>query len=279
MRSRNLISPYSTEYYLTDCEGFIQFNNSKGKVLGKRLKKIFSQAAPKAGMRILDVGCGRGELALNCGLSKAHTWGIDSSEDAIGICIKTRALWKKDYPWIEKYVQFIHGDVCSWRFEEKSFDLILLSDIVEHLEPPRLKKMLAGIAPALKTDGKVIIHTSPNKYYIPVTGRLFSFISKGLYLFSDNEKNPVRRLPWDIRKILPAGLQKDIHVNEQSSIGLKRALKNAGFKVDRIWFELNPHYMDALFSDTRGFRIINFLKKNIPIKHLFYADLFCIARI
>ena len=36
--------PYDKKYFLSECDGYVQFKNSKGKVLGKRLKKIFELA-------------------------------------------------------------------------------------------------------------------------------------------------------------------------------------------------------------------------------------------
>jgi hypothetical protein len=74
-------------------------------------------------------------------------------------------------------------------------------------------------------------------------------------------------------------MQKNVHLNEQSCFGLKRAINQSGLKTEKIWMELNPHYIDFFFGDSRAFAIINILKKSIPVKHFFYADLFCIASV
>ena len=226
-------------------------------------------------MQVLDAGCGRGELVLHSAIRRARSIGIDISADAINICNSTLSFWKKEFPWVERFAEFQKMDVVQIDFEKTSFDVVFLSDVVEHLESESLEKLLRKIKKVLKSRGKLIIHTSPNKYYIPVTGGLFSIISRILNPFNKSENHII---PWNIRKVLPRGLQSDVHLNELSSFSIRRVLKKAGLKAERIWFELNPHYIDHLFSDKRGFQIINRIKRIIPLKHLFYADLYCIAR-
>ena len=70
------ITVYNRDYFFSECDGYIQFANSRGKVLCKRLKKIFELANIKPEMNILDLGCGRGELVLHSTLKKANAWGI-----------------------------------------------------------------------------------------------------------------------------------------------------------------------------------------------------------
>ncbi len=53
---------YSREYLLSTCDGYKDYNIYQGKKLPFRLQKAFALASPKSGMRILDYGCGRGEL-------------------------------------------------------------------------------------------------------------------------------------------------------------------------------------------------------------------------
>jgi ubiquinone/menaquinone biosynthesis C-methylase UbiE len=262
---------YDRDYYLSECDGCLQFNNSRGKVLGKRLKKMLELAAPEPGMRLLDVGCGRGELVLHGALAGASAWGIDGAAEAIAICRETLNFWKAEYPEIDQYARFGQADGRHLAFGDGFFDTAMLADVVEHLAPDILKQTLQEIKRVLKRGGRIVIHTSPNKYYIPVTGRLFALVSRLLY-------GRGHLIPWRIRPRLPRGLQPDVHVNEQSRGSLERILKKTGFRVEKTWFELNPHYIDALFPDQRGFRFINALKGVLPLKHLFYADLYCIAR-
>jgi 2-polyprenyl-3-methyl-5-hydroxy-6-metoxy-1,4-benzoquinol methylase len=268
---------YKREYYMSDCDGHIQFKNSRGKVLGKRLKKIYLLASIRAGMHVLDIGCGRGELVLKSAANKAYAWGMDVSTDAVHICWETLKFWKKDVPEIDKYACFINQDATELDFNDSFFDVVFLSDIVEHLENKTLLILLKQVKRVLKKNGKVIIHTAPNKYYLPASGIFFYLIARIISQPDSARLSGKKRPSLNLREDLPSGLQKNVHLNEQSGLSLRRTLKKSGLKAEKIWLELNPHYIDRFFTDKRAFHIINFLKKVIPVKHFFYADLYCIA--
>lgn len=270
---------YNREYFLNDCDGHVQFKNSRGKVLGKRLSKMLELTGAEPGMRILDAGCGRGELVLHLGRAKSRACGIDNSAQAIDICRQTLKFWKRDFQDIDRYAGFIGADILHIPFSDGFFDVIVMADVVEHLAAPLLIPALREMRRVLNKGGKLVIHTAPNRYYLPLGGLLFALLSRLLYARPFRRGGSSHLLPWNIRSLMPRGLQPDVHVNEQSSWSLKRALRRSGFRVEKIWFELNPHYIDALFADRRGFLLINALKKMIPVKHLFFAELYCLAGI
>ena len=63
------------------------------------------------------------------------------------------------------YNIFIQGSIYSIPFKENTFDTIVLSGIIEHLENPL--KALKECNRVLKPNGKILIET-PNPYYLPV---------------------------------------------------------------------------------------------------------------
>lgn len=85
----DLESSYTEDYYMNDCGGYESFKKSGGKDLDERLQDVFFLINPSAGEKILDVGCGRGELTYALSKSGADVIGIDYSEAAIGIAKKT----------------------------------------------------------------------------------------------------------------------------------------------------------------------------------------------
>src|SRR5215470_18528879 len=74
---------YTEEYFLTACEGYNEFIASEGEHLSRRLNAAFALAAVEPGMKVLDVGCGRGEILRHCARLGADAYGIDYAVVAV----------------------------------------------------------------------------------------------------------------------------------------------------------------------------------------------------
>lgn len=85
----DLQGTYTESYYLTDCGGYDIFLASNGHNAEMRLQNVLALAAPRPGERILDIGCGRGELSYLLAQSGADVTGVDYSADAIRIARRT----------------------------------------------------------------------------------------------------------------------------------------------------------------------------------------------
>ena len=70
-------SLYTEEYFLTACEGYDVFIESEGAHLSRRLRDAFALADVRPGMRLLDVGCGRGEILRHCMRLGVEAHGMD----------------------------------------------------------------------------------------------------------------------------------------------------------------------------------------------------------
>jgi SAM-dependent methyltransferase len=93
---------------------------------------------------VLDVGTSTGtNLALLRDMGFRRVTGLDMSEDAIAFC-----AGKGLGP-----VQL--GDACAMPFKDESFDLVLATDVIEHLEDDRAG--LREISRVLTPSGKVLI--------------------------------------------------------------------------------------------------------------------------
>jgi len=98
------------------------------------------------GRRLLDVGCGDGQLLQT---AKSEGWnaaGIDLSEGAVRLCQRRGlAAWKTDF--FEKSL------------DEQRFDVIVMSELIEHVPAPQrfLKR-----AEALLAAQGVLYLTTPN---------------------------------------------------------------------------------------------------------------------
>ena len=259
---------YNKEYYLSDCEGFSQFQKSQGRVLSPRLKKVFRLAELKPGMKVLDIGFGRGELLLQAAKAGAIAFGIEYSEDALKITEEAMKQWVRKNPEIIENCFPLKSNAALLPFKNKVFDVIILSDIIEHLFPEELLKCFKECFRVLKPGGKLVLHTTPNRLFMSVGLRLYQAL--GLMFGRWIGLNPRRKLP--------AGLQKDVHVNEQTLFSLVRVLKKSGFKNPDLWLEKSPQYIYYFFNEDIFVKRIRWFYFLLPVKHFFCSDIFGIVR-
>ena len=184
-------------------------------------QKILSYAgAPHEGKnQCLDIGCSSGYLA-QCLVLKG--WSVT----AIDINIPNDSLTK--YP----HVKFLEGDFLQMT-NEKSYDLVIAGDVIEHLADPHLA--LSKIHDMIKNDGKVIL-SIPNAVNIYM--RLHVLLGK----FNYAER----------------GLLDRSHLRFFTANTAKDMILESGFRVDRITETPLPFY---LFTNNRNQHVINFLMK------------------
>jgi SAM-dependent methyltransferase len=111
-------------------------------------RRLFARELLKAGNRggqeVLDVGSGTGSnLRMLRDLGFANVVGLDNSEEAIRFCAE-KGLAPVRY-----------GDVCAMPFDSDSFDLVLATDVIEHVDEDNLA--LREVARVLRPGGKAII--------------------------------------------------------------------------------------------------------------------------
>ncbi len=92
-------------------------------------------------------------------------------------------------------------DCTQLEFEDDSFDLIFMSDIVEHLSKNDLIKSLNEAKRVLALNGQLIIHTSPN-----------SFMTQPLFFISN-----LFGLKWK---------SQEYHINELNYFSLKKYMSS-----------------------------------------------------
>lgn len=255
---------YNKEYYLSDCEGFSQFQKSQGKVLSPRLKKVFRLAELKPGMKLLDIGFGRGELILQAAKAGTVAFGIEYSEDALKITDEAMKQWTRKNPEINGNCFPLKSNAALLPFKNKVFDVIILSDIIEHLFNDELLNCFKECFRVLKPGGRLVLHTTPNRLFMSVGLRLYQAL--GL-LFG-------RWIGLNPRERLPAGLKKNVHVNEQTLFSLKRLLKKSGFKNPDLWLEKSPQYIYYFLKDDIFVKRVRWFYFLLPVKHFFFSDIF-----
>jgi ubiquinone/menaquinone biosynthesis C-methylase UbiE len=166
---------YNREYFLTECEGHEEFMITHGRVLIPRLRVALELAKVKARTKVLDIGCGRGEVTFHCAYLGAEAHGINYSAAALQIANSIRAELI-DIP--TKDVHLYQANACSLPFANRSFDIVFMLDIVEHLYPKELNQTLQEAHRVLKENGKLIVHTMPNIWYYRLGYPFYRFLQR-----------------------------------------------------------------------------------------------------
>jgi SAM-dependent methyltransferase len=248
---------YDESYFLNACEGHLEFVTSEGRHLSRRLEQAFDAAGVAPGMKVLDVGCGRGEILRHCAEQGADAYGIDYSAIATRIASELASD--------DGRAAVMMADAKVLPFASASFDRVLMFDLVEHLHPWELQRALDEARRVLHPRGRLIIHTAPNAWYdryaYPVVRLVRTVMGEG------------DSYPKDPRAITPANL--DVHVNEQSALSLWSALNRASFRA-RVWLDTPPQHRD----ENILFRVARHMLFNwLPFRWFFEREVFAVARI
>lgn len=271
---------YTGEYYLTNCHGYEDFVESGGRRVGVRFLKALELAGDLRGKRVLDVGCGRGELVVQAALRGGEAWGIDYAPAAVDIAADALASLD-EATRTRTHIQ--HGDVKALPFEDAFFDVVFMLDVVEHLYPAELAQALAGLHRAVRPGGRLVLHTSPNKVFERVVYRHYSrrvnqaaLSLARLLRFRDGLFN---------NTMLPTGpefphdrYEREMHINEQSSGSLRRLVEAHGFGVVHVEF-WEPPARGGYFASRRlnaELAVLDFVRFLRPLSRLSpLSRLFC----
>lgn len=188
------------------------------------------------GDRVLDIGCGRGDLLRALAPTQAKIVGLDYSKDALAIAKKTFSRPENDGAG---NIHLANSDAATLGFADASFDFVFMIDIVEHLYPEQLRECFNECHRVLKEDGRLIVHTSPNKGYndigYPYWERPLNMALNKL--FKQNLLTRPIRNEMDIR----------VHVNEQTPWSLENSLREARF-YPKVW--LGSEYVQPVKKDS-----------------------------
>lgn len=151
---------YSREYYLTDNEGCKEYELGLDEHIHPKFRRALELAMPQYGERVLDIGCGRGELVYYCAKRGCVAQGLDYSADAIAIAQQTLGRLPKE---VQSRVAVAQGDVVAHPLVA-GIDVVFMVDIVEHMYDWQLEAAFKKIYALLSPRGRLII-TTPNDHF------------------------------------------------------------------------------------------------------------------
>ncbi|MDW8065132.1 MAG: class I SAM-dependent methyltransferase [Anaerolineae bacterium] len=252
---------YGEDYFLSACEGYEEFLHTHGEHLSRRLQAAFSVAEVRPGMRVLDVGCGRGEIVRHCARLGACAIGVDYAEAAV----RLSADLLRRAGGLQAPAGLAQADAKFLPFASLVFDRVLMFDVVEHLFPWELRLALQEAYRVLKPGGMLVIHTAPNRWYDAYAYPLVRLVRtlQGLgHLYPPNPR------------ALNVPINEAVHVNEQGPLGLWWALRRAGFRRVKVWLTTPPQNRQEGWI-LRALRHIAF--RWIPFRWFFEREIFAVA--
>lgn len=208
---------YSEELLLRfgSTEEYAEFIQSSGEAVRPRIARALHLADLRPGMRVLDVGCGKGEVTVQAALAGAEVYGLDYAEGSLSLSRASLQVLPEE---TRKRAALIQADAKSIPFSDESFDRIFILDLIEHLHDWELRTALRELHRLLKPGGYVVIHTLPNRWALDAAYPFARFVFRSLPRSPRNE------------------YEKKVHVNEQDIVHVYELLRRAGFAT-RVWLE------------------------------------------
>ena len=215
---------------------------------------IDTYALPRLGAReprtikVLDVGCSIGTMAIEMALRGFASYGVDFDVSALTIA---RQLAAEEGAAVE----FFQGDVAEWRPPMGGIDIALCFDIFEHLHDDELGALLQSLRRVLSDRGSLVFYTFPLQYD---------------YLFFSRDVLHWPLLPWrwlstpafervvrayaaacDTALLLTTGksykerIKAHSHCNPTTRARLEDVLQRAGYRIAHIQtgnlYPFKPH--------------------------------------
>ena len=251
-------SAYDEAYYLHACMGHEEWAADPGAPVCGTYCYALQRAALRAGEVVVDIGTGRGELlaaAMQAGAARAV--GVEYSEAAVALTHRTLDAHGVD-------AEVVLADARAVPLPDGVADLVTLLDVVEHLTGDELAGALREARRLLRSGGRIVAHTFPNRLIYDVTYRLQRLAVPGRR----------RRWPADPR----GELERTMHVNEQTRGSLRRALRTAGFADVQVGFGELIHDAIVPEADRRARTLVHRLAAHRPSRPLGRADLWASGR-
>lgn len=222
---------YTTDYFLTDNDGWREWEKGLDSNLHPKFKRALELAGPVAGKSVLDIGCGRGELIYYCVKNGASALGIDYSQAAIDIAAQTLQRLPLT---LQQKIRVVVGNAESYHFTER-YDVVFMIEVAEHVYDWQFRKTIDRIRSILNPGGRLIIMT-PNYLY----EKWFSPIKRITNIPSNLIKWPLRvirgkyraRSPRDLFgrifkvKVDRGELNRKMHVNVTTRAKLRSYLQD-----------------------------------------------------
>jgi len=132
-------------------------NNLGYKEWLKSLIQFFKETTKENNMRVLDLGCGTGEMTILLKSIGVEAYGIDVLQDDVNLA-KELAIDNNIDPDI-----FFHSSGKTLPFADDHFDLVTMFSVLEHIEDAVLTPLLGELSRVCKGPIFILV---PNRFKI-----------------------------------------------------------------------------------------------------------------
>jgi len=206
---------YTRAYFTSRCGGYTEFAERGGRIADPIRAAALRLTAPRAGERVLDLGCGRGELLVAIAEAGATAIGVDFSGDALALARETAAR-------LGARVHLVRARAEALPLRGESVHAALATDIVEHLPDRDLRAALGEVRRILVPAGRFVVHTAPTREFMAIG----QHVKRSLQWLA---RRPVAPRLTPASELAEAG-----HSNIHDRASLTAALRSA-FAAPRVW--------------------------------------------
>lgn len=203
------------------------WNELEQKRLHKMLRKIIGRC--KKTKRVLDIGCGTGNLIMKETAFFDFVIGIDISKKMIEILKNQLTKTEK------RKVDLVLGDTENLPFQDGCFDFITMYSVLHHL--PNVRRALIEASRVLNMNGGIYVDHEPNAK-VEWTNKITKKLSYYIQFLKLKTTTKHSKLPSTIKSLDYS--KADIHA--QGGFHPKiiaRALKKANLDSVKIGFHYN----------------------------------------
>ena len=135
------------------------------------IERMIEERNLPTGAKILDVGCGPGELVLELTRKGYDAWGVDISS---GMVVEARrTLENGGFPGFR---QIRVGDIEELDFPDQSCDVVVAAGVLEYLQEDA--RALSEMRRVLKKDGYLILNVTNRTSYLTYSEELYLWMKR-----------------------------------------------------------------------------------------------------
>ncbi len=183
-------------------ERFADHYGAKDSAFNQYARKyIFSIYTPAEDERILDVGCGWGNISLALLRQGRNLVGLDYSVKSAQICRQgSQELGLSDS-------RFVCADAGNMSFGSGSFDVIYAAGVIEHMYPENYARFINEARRVLSDRGRLVLGT-PNPHHV------FELLKRNNILMKEDAS----------------------HVDYKTLPRITKTLEQNGFEIERAYY-------------------------------------------